>query len=102
MRSFAWANRRAPRPVVMTSLLIATLAAAIAVSVPRAERANIRVSMVAADDPYVTLDREITAEFGMQNPVVWIIEADNGTVWTPALLGRIQALTRDVMTIPGV
>jgi len=102
MRSFAWANSRAPRPVVITALLIATLAAALAVSVPRAERAAVRVSMVAADDPYVALDREIAADFGMQNPVVWIIEADNGTVWTPALLTRIQALTRDVMTIPGV
>jgi hypothetical protein len=102
MRSFVWANSRAPRPVVITSLLIATLAAAIAVSVPRAERAAVRVSMVAADDPYVVLDREITAEFGMQNPVVWVIETDNGTVWTPPLLARIQALTRDVLTIPGV
>ncbi|HVO22856.1 MAG TPA: hypothetical protein VMW56_04435, partial [Candidatus Margulisiibacteriota bacterium] len=102
MRSFAWANSRVPRPVVIAALLIATLAAAVAVSVPRAERAGVRVSMVAADDPYVALDREITAAFGMQNPVVWVIEAADGTVWTPALLARIQALTRDVMTIPGV
>lgn len=103
MRSFAWANSRAPRPVVITFLLIvATLAAVIAMSVPRAERAAVQVSLVAADDPYVALDREIAAEFGMQNPVVWIIEADNGTVWTPALLARVQALTRDVLTIPGV
>jgi predicted RND superfamily exporter protein len=102
MRSFAWANNGAPRPVVITALVVATLAAVIAVSVLRAERAGVRVSMVAADDPYVALDREITAEFGMQNPVVWVIEADNGSVWTPTLLARIQALTRDVLTIPGV
>ena len=85
-----------------TVVVLAALAAAVAVSVPHGGRPTVGVSLLAADDPYVALDREITAEFGMQNPVVWVIEARDGTVWTPALLARIQALTRDVLTIPGV
>jgi predicted RND superfamily exporter protein len=102
MRSFAWANSGAPRSLVATLVVVATVAAALAVSVPHLARPAAEVSLVAADDPYVALNREITADFGMQNPVVWVVEARDGTVWTPALLARIQALTRDVLTIPGV
>ncbi|MFQ5666635.1 MAG: hypothetical protein ACE5I7_09410 [Candidatus Binatia bacterium] len=60
-----------------------------------------QVDLVSPKDPYVRLDRAITAEFGMQHPVVWIIEARRGTVWTPPMLARVQALTREVFTIPG-
>jgi len=102
MRSFAWANSGVRRPVAAALVVVAALAAAVAVSLPHATRPAIEVSLVAADDPYVALNREITAEFGMQNPVVWIIEAADGTMWTPALLTRIQALTREALTIPGV
>lgn len=102
MRSFAWANSGAPRSVAAALVVAATLAAAIAVSVPHIARPTVEVRVVAADDPAVVLNREITAEFGMQNPVVWVMEARDGTVWTPALLSRLQALTRDVLTIPGV
>lgn len=68
----------------------------------RLESLASQVSVVPADDPYVALDREITAEFGMENPVIWVIEARHGTVWTREMLERISAITRDVMTIPGV
>jgi hypothetical protein len=59
-------------------------------------------SLVSPDEPYVRLDREITADFGMENPVVWVLEARQGTVWTPTLLARLRAMTREVFTIPGV
>ena len=101
MRSFAWANSGRPRFVTVTVVLVAAFAAAVTVAVRRAAP-PVEISVVAADDPYIALDREITAEFGMQNPVVWVIEARDGTVWTPALLARIQSLTRDVVTIPGI
>jgi predicted RND superfamily exporter protein len=83
-------------------LLVAGTVAVLAAAWPRLTHFDVEVNLIAADDPYVTLDREITAEFGMRNPVVWLIEAREGTVWTPALLARVQALTRDVFTIPGV
>ena len=54
------------------------------------------------DDPYVELSREIEAEFGMQNPVIWVIEASQGTVWTRDLLTRVQLMTREALRIPGV
>ncbi len=60
------------------------------------------VQLIPADDPIVRTDREITAEFGMQNPVVWVVAARAGTVWTREHLARVQALTREVFTIPGV
>jgi len=61
-----------------------------------------RVALVDPDDPAATLDRQITNVFGLASPVVWIIEPRAGTVWSPAMLARVQALTRDVFRIPGV
>lgn len=60
------------------------------------------VQLIPADDPIVRINREITVEFGMQNPVVWVLAARAGTVWTREHLTRVQALTREVFTIPGV
>jgi uncharacterized protein len=102
MRSSAWANSVAPPSTV--ALLLAAIAAAvlIAAAALRGMQPSVRVELLPADDAAVALNRQITAEFGMQNPVVWVIEARDGTVWTPALLGRIQAVTRDVLRIPGV
>jgi predicted RND superfamily exporter protein len=73
-----------------------------AATLPRCTDLAHSVAFVSPDDPYVQLDREITAEFGMENPVVWVLEAREGTVWTPAILTRLQAMTREVFTIPGV
>jgi hypothetical protein len=56
----------------------------------------------ADDDPAVRLEREITAQFGMKHPVVWVVEGRGGTVWAPAALERIRDLTRAVFTIPGI
>jgi predicted RND superfamily exporter protein len=102
MRSFALANSGTRRPLAVGTLTIVATLALIAVAAPQLPQLGERARIVAEDDPYVVLDREITAEFGLQNPVVWAIEAHEGTVWTPALLARIQALTRDVLTIPGI
>jgi predicted RND superfamily exporter protein len=83
-------------------LLVAATAVGAVLTWPRLPRLAQAASLVSPDDPAVRLDRSITTEFGMANPVVWIIEARTGTVWTPALLARVQALTREVFTIPGV
>jgi hypothetical protein len=58
--------------------------------------------LVPADDAWVRLDREITQQFGMALPVVWVVEARGGSVWTPAALARVQAITQDALQIPGV
>ncbi len=102
MRSSALENSGTRPPAALALLLAAATVAVLVAALPRFPPLAEAVQLVAADDPYVALDREITAEFGMQNPVVWIIAARQGTVWTPALLARVQALTRDVFTIPGV
>jgi len=60
------------------------------------------VNLLPETAPAVRLDTEITAEFGMQNPVVWVIAARRGTIWTRPLLAHIQALTNEVFTLPGV
>jgi hypothetical protein len=60
------------------------------------------VALLPADHAWIRLDREITAEFGMDHPLVWILEGRGGTVWTRPVLERVQALTRDVLTVPGV
>jgi predicted RND superfamily exporter protein len=59
-------------------------------------------ALVPPDHPWVRLDREITAEFGFANPVVWVIAARQGTVWNAEHLRRVQDLTAAVLRIPGV
>jgi predicted RND superfamily exporter protein len=87
---------------VLALLLVAATVALGSAAWPRVARLGQTASLVPPDDPAVELNRSITTEFGMANPVVWVIEARGGTVWTPALLGRVQALTREVFTVPGV
>lgn len=48
------------------------------------------------------LDAEIEADFGVQNPVVWVVAARGGSVWSAPVLQQVQSLTRDVFRIPGV
>lgn len=45
---------------------------------------------------------EVTRQFGMERPVVWIVVPRGGSVWTSEALGRVQALTRGVFALPGV
>ena len=92
----------APRHRAAGWAVIAVTAALLAAATPELIRLGGDVHLLPPDDPYVRLDAEITAEFGMPHPVVWVLEARDGTVWTAPLLARLQALTRDVFTIPGV
>jgi hypothetical protein len=59
-------------------------------------------SLTPADPPEQRLDEEVTRQFGMELPIVWIVEARTGTVWSADVLERLQALTRAVFTLPGV
>jgi hypothetical protein len=59
-------------------------------------------TIVASSEAAATLEREIADEFGMANPIVWIVEARDGSVWTKAGLERITKLTREVLTLEGV
>ncbi len=83
-------------------VVLAGTALAVASACPRLGAAAHNATLVSPEDPYVRLDREITAEFGMENPVVWVIEARDGTLWTSPNLARLQAMTREVFTIRGV
>jgi len=91
-----------PRRGALALLLVVVTVGLVAAAAPRLSHLAETAALVPIDDPAITLDREITADFGMANPVVWVIEARTGTVWTPAMLSRIEAFTREVFTIPGV
>ena len=91
----------------MNRLLLAALAGTLALAGSWAAARRLPALLPAAtlvppDDPTVVLDREVTEEFGFQNPVVWVFEARAGTVWTQPMLERLTALTEEVRTIPGV
>jgi hypothetical protein len=77
---------------------VAVAAAVLASSPGRAGR----VAFLPDDDPWVRLDREITREFGMENPVIWLVEGSAGTIWSRPVLGTIVELTRAALRIPGV
>jgi len=55
-----------------------------------------------ADAATAHLDEEVTRQFGMELPVVWIVEGRAGTVWSADVLERLQALTRAVFALQGV
>jgi len=94
-------SRRRGRFLAFLLLLLATAGVAWAI-VPRDLASRVSLSLIPPDDPDVRLDAEIESEFGMENPIVWIVEARSGTVWTPPMLERIATLTRETFTIPGV
>jgi predicted RND superfamily exporter protein len=94
------ARRIGPRA---TALLLALITAALLTAAwQRRPDPQGMVELLPADHPAVRLDAEITADFGMQNPIVWVIEARQGTVWRPPLLAHVQELTQEVFTLPGV
>jgi predicted RND superfamily exporter protein len=95
------ASTGGPRRVLWIIVLLAT-AALLAAAGQRTGSLGRTAGLVPRDDPYVKLNREITTQFGMENPVIWVIQARRGTVWTPELLNRVQLLTREVFKIPGV
>jgi len=96
------AARTTPRRGALALVLVVVTAAVLALAVPRVPHLAETAALVPTDDPSIALEREITADFGMAHPVVWVIEARTGTVWTPAILSRIEAFTREVFTLPGV
>ncbi len=73
---------------------------ALLVTWPRLARSPI--ALVPANDPWVRLDAEITEQFGMALPVVWLVEARGDTIWTGPALARVDAITQAVLRIPGV
>lgn len=89
------------RGAVAWIALVGTVALAAAALPSQIGRGG-RVAFAPEDDPWVRLDREITREFGMENPVLWLVEAERGTIWTRPVLERIVELTRAVLRIRGV
>jgi hypothetical protein len=89
------------RRLLALGVLAATVVAALAAA-PRLAGLAAVATLVPPADPSVSLDREVTQAFGFENPVVWVLEARDGSVWTTPMLRRLAALTEDVRRIPGV
>ena len=64
--------------------------------------AAVRVDVLAADDPVAIGDAEINAQFGLRNPVIWVVAPRRGTIWSSAVLEHVRDLTRSALRIPGV
>jgi predicted RND superfamily exporter protein len=88
--------------VLAPALVALATAGALAVAWQGRERLAGAVQVLPPDAPEIRLDREMEAQFGVQNPVVWVIVARQGSVWSEAVLGQVHALTREVFRIPGV
>lgn len=91
----------APRKLLWGVVVLVT-SALLGAAAPRARSVVGTATLLPPDDPYVRLNREITAQFGMRNPVVWVVEARRGSIWNPEILKRVQALTQETLRIPGV
>jgi predicted RND superfamily exporter protein len=92
---------RAPRPLAL-GLVVAATAAAGVIAWQGRSRLSGAVQVLPPDAVELRLDAEMEAEFGVQNPVVWVVAARGGSVWSAPVLAEVQALTRDVFRIPGV
>jgi hypothetical protein len=95
------ARHRAQRLALFLLVGVGTAVLA-ALAAPRLPRLIAGAGFVPSDHPWIVLDREITAKFGFENPVVWVVEARNGTVWTTDILTRLQEITRAALKTPGV
>ncbi len=92
---------RHPRLVIVLALLI-TLAAA-----PGALRLQIRTdghALVPQDAPAITIDEEIRRQFGVEDPIVVMIESNNAErgIFNVHTLELVRALTNDILAIPGI
>ncbi len=95
------AAARLPRHAPAVALLAVTVVLA-ALAARRAGDLVAGAALVPADHPWVRLDREIAAEFGFENPVVWVIAAPQGNVWNPGHLQHVKDITGAALRIPGV
>lgn len=82
--------------------LAAATALALVVLIGRAADLAAGASLQVDDVEAVRRDAALTAQFGYTNPVVWVVAARAGTLWTPEVLAHVERLTREVMRIPGV
>jgi hypothetical protein len=82
--------------------VVAATVAAVWTAMPRMASLGARMAVLSESDPTVMLDRAITRDFGFGRPVVWVLEARDGTIWTRPMLQRLAALTDDVRRIAGV
>jgi hypothetical protein len=89
------------RGLLAFAAVAATLAAGWVAAPRLAARAG-DAAFLPRDHPTIALDRDVTEQFGFENPVVWVLEARAATVWTPPMLARIAALTDEVRRVPGV
>ena len=90
------------RGIVAIIAMVVLTFAAVHAAAPRLAALASRATLAPPDDRRVVLDREVSDEFGFRNPVLWVIEARRGTVWTPSMLQRLAALTDEVRRVPGV
>ncbi len=86
---------------VRCALLVAVTAVLAVLAAPRVANLEAQASLLPAEHPWVRLDREITAQFGFENPVVWVVAAPD-TVWTAEHLREVQEVTHAALRIPGV
>jgi hypothetical protein len=94
------AARPPRRALAVASLAITVVLAALAAR--HGTELVAGAALVPATHPWVQLDREIAAEFGFENPVVWVIAAPQDTVWDPEHLRHVQEITAAALRIPGV
>lgn len=84
------------------ALLLAVTAALGVAAAVRWPRLEVAAGLTRPNDALAALDREITDEFGLARPVVFVVVAREGTIWTRGGLAKVVALTREVLTLPGV
>lgn len=54
------------------------------------------------DDDAVISAAEVTQQFGLHNPLVWVVSPRSGTIWSQVPLEHVRDLTREVLRVPGV
>lgn len=86
--------------LVLAVTLLGTLALSLGIS--RLEVNLDPQNQLPADNPYITVDRKIRAEFGGKNFVAIALVPRSGTVWRPDVLRAVHDLTLDLLNAPGI
>lgn len=58
--------------------------------------------LLPSNHPYIKVHEEFKKTFGSSNLVSIMIEAESGDIFTPATLGKIQKVTKDLQLVEGV
>lgn len=87
---------------VLVVALIALITALMAVLAVRIEIKTVFDDLLPANHPYIQVHERFKQNFGGSNLVSIMLEVEEGDIFKPAVLGKVQKVTQDLQYVEGV